>query len=137
MPEKLNQLFAALADPTRRAILAALMSGERPVSELARPFKMSLPGFMKHLGILEDAGLLIRAKRGRVVQCRVAAAPMKEAADWLAHYQRFWESRLDALAVYLDEQEEPRSWTPPRKRNLHRSPSAARSRSRRRKSGAP
>jgi DNA-binding transcriptional ArsR family regulator len=135
MTNRLDQVFAALADPTRRATLTTLMAGERPVSELARPFEMSLPGFMKHLRILEDARLLTRAKQGRVVKCCVAAGPMQEAAAWLARYQRFWESRLDALATFL-EQEEKRSWKPPRKPNPPRSPSAARSRSRRKKSGA-
>src|SRR5215467_12949869 len=96
--EPLDAVFAALADPTRRQVVAALASGSRPVSELARPFPMSLPGFVKHLQILEDAGLITRQKEGRVVSCTLAADPMKKASEWLDQTREFWEKRLDALA---------------------------------------
>ncbi|HKA45664.1 MAG TPA: metalloregulator ArsR/SmtB family transcription factor [Burkholderiales bacterium] len=98
---RLDAVFSALADPTRRGILAALVGGGRPVTELARPFDMSLPGFMKHLDVLEDAGLVEREKEGRVVNCMLTAGPMREARDWLERYRLFWEARLDALERYL------------------------------------
>lgn len=101
----LDRTFAALADPTRRAMVMRL--GEVPdltVSELARPFPMSLPAVMKHLDVLSDAGLVIRTKTGRTVHCRLAADPMREAMDWLARYERFWTSRLDRLEAFLKEE---------------------------------
>jgi DNA-binding transcriptional ArsR family regulator len=100
----LDRTFAALADPTRRALLARL--GERnglSVSELARPFPVSLPAVMKHLDVLSDAGLITRTKTGRTVACRLNAAPMEEAMHWLARYQRFWSERLDRLAAFVEE----------------------------------
>jgi DNA-binding transcriptional ArsR family regulator len=100
----LDRTFAALADPTRRALLARL--GEQQnisVSELARPFPVSLPAIMKHLDVLSDAGLITRTKIGRTVACRLTAAPMEEAADWLSRYQRFWSEGLDRLAAFLEE----------------------------------
>src|SRR5262249_41783374 len=105
----LDAVFGALADPTRRAILAALRNGERSVGELAEPFDMSLPGFTKHLGILTDAGLIAREKSGRVVNCRLNAAAMKQALEWLERYEVFWNVRLDRLGAYLEEQESE-SW---------------------------
>jgi DNA-binding transcriptional ArsR family regulator len=98
----LDHTFAALADPTRRAILSTLASG-RPiaVSELARPYRMSLPAVVKHLHVLERAGLVSQTKVGRVRQCRLAAAPMRQASEWLAQYRVFWERQLDALDQYL------------------------------------
>ena len=102
----LDRTFAALADPTRRALLAQL--GEREslsVSELARPFPVSLPAVMKHLDVLADAGLITRTKTGRTVACRLTAAPMEEAMDWLERYQRFWTERLDRLAAFLEEEQ--------------------------------
>jgi DNA-binding transcriptional ArsR family regulator len=99
----LDMTFAALSDPTRRAILARLGGGESSVSKLARPFAMSLTGFSKHLAVLETAGLLKREKIGRVVHCRLEAAGMRDAAQWLADYQRFWSTRLDSLALYLEK----------------------------------
>lgn len=135
MSARLNQIFSALADPTRRAILAALGVGERPVSELARPFDMSLPGFMKHLRVLEDAGLVRSAKAGRVVTCAIAPDPMKEAMDWLSRYERFWTARLDALADHLNHEDDP-SWEKSRKYGTRLSGSAAASRRRPKKSGA-
>jgi DNA-binding transcriptional ArsR family regulator len=95
--------FAALADPTRRAILARLAWGEASVTELAEPFKMSMPAITKHLNVLERAGLLVRQRDGRVRRCRLVAAPLKDAAEWIARYQRFWEEQFAALADYLAE----------------------------------
>ncbi len=103
---KANQLtatFQALADPTRRAILARLALGEASVGELAEPFRMSLPAVSKHLKVLEGAGFLAREKDGRVHRCRLEAAPIKQAADWIDGYRRFWEIQLDQLARYLEE----------------------------------
>jgi len=95
--------FAALADPTRRAILARLARGEASVTELAEPFKMSMPAITKHLNVLERAGLLVRQRDGRVRRCRLVAAPLKDAAEWITRYQRFWEEQFSALAGYLTE----------------------------------
>jgi DNA-binding transcriptional ArsR family regulator len=100
----LDRTFAALADPTRRALLARL--GEHDtvsVSELARPFPVSLPAIMKHLDVLSDAGLITRAKTGRTVACRLSAAPMAQAMEWLNRYQRFWSTQLDRLAAFVEE----------------------------------
>ena len=99
----LDSVFAALADPTRRAVLASLSEGSRSVTELAGPHSMSLPGFMKHLRVLEEAGLIARSKDGRVVHCALSALPMQEAAAWLSHYKRFWEEGFDRLGEYLDK----------------------------------
>jgi DNA-binding transcriptional ArsR family regulator len=101
----LDRTFAALADPTRRALLARLSEqGSVTISELARPFTMSLPAIMKHLDVLTDAGLIARAKTGRTVACRLTAAPMEEATRWLNRYQRFWTEQLDRLAVFLEDE---------------------------------
>jgi DNA-binding transcriptional ArsR family regulator len=104
----LDRTFAALADPTRRALLARL--GKRDsisVSELAQPFAMSLPAIMKHLDVLSDAGLIARAKTGRIVACRLTARPMAQAMDWLNRYQRFWSENLDRLAAFVEEEKWP------------------------------
>ncbi|MFQ5636577.1 MAG: ArsR/SmtB family transcription factor [bacterium] len=87
----------ALADSTRRAILTTLSEGDSTVSELAKPFNMSLPAISKHLGILENARLIIRQKEGRVNRCRLLAEPLKEAVDWLTTYKKFWEGQFDSL----------------------------------------
>jgi DNA-binding transcriptional ArsR family regulator len=101
----LDRTFAALADPTRRALLARLSEqGSVTISELARPFTMSLPAIMKHLDVLTDAGLISRAKTGRTVACRLTAAPMEEATRWLNRYQRFWTEQLDRLAAFLENE---------------------------------
>ena len=100
----LDRTFAALADPTRRAMLARL--GERPeisVSELAKPFPVSLPAIMKHLAVLSDAGLVTREKVGRTVTCRLNAAPMEDAMAWLARYEAFWSASLNRLAAIVEE----------------------------------
>ena len=100
----LDRTFSALADPTRRALLARLGGRQSlSVSELARPFPVSLPAIMKHLDVLSDAGLITRAKTGRTVACRLTAAPMEEAMDWLARYQRFWSEGLDRLAAFVEK----------------------------------
>ncbi len=99
----LDSTFHALADPTRRAILARLASGEASVTELAEPFDMSLPAISKHLRVLEKAGLLARRREGRVHRCSMDPEPLKSAADWIAEHQRFWEQSLDRLARYLEE----------------------------------
>jgi DNA-binding transcriptional ArsR family regulator len=106
----LDRTFAALADPTRRALIARL--GAQPdlsVSELARPLPMSLPAVMKHLDVLDDAGLVTRSKIGRTVMCRLRAAPMEQAMDWLGRYQRFWSEQLDRLAAFVEEEPCPPS----------------------------
>jgi DNA-binding transcriptional ArsR family regulator len=100
----LDRTFAALADPTRRALLARLSDQhELSVSELAQPFAMSLPAVMKHLDVLSEAGLITRTKTGRTVACRLLAAPMEEAMQWLSFYQRFWTEQLDRLAAFVEE----------------------------------
>ena len=100
-PDHLNTTFAALADPTRRAILARLASGEASVTELAEPFTMSLPAISKHLKVLERAGLIARGREAQWRPCRLDAGPLKQAADWLEHYRRFWDQSLDRLEDYL------------------------------------
>ena len=99
--DRLSVTFAALADPTRRAILARLALGETTVSELARPFKMSGPAVSKHLKVLERAGLITRGREAQWRPCRLEAGPMKEATDWLEGYRGFWEQSLDRLDDYL------------------------------------
>src|SRR5262244_1591841 len=95
--DHLSATFAALADPTRRAILARLASGERSVSELAEPFDMSMPAVSKHLRVLERAGLIVRRRDAQWRPCRIQAAPLKEVAEWTERYRRIWEERLDRL----------------------------------------
>jgi DNA-binding transcriptional ArsR family regulator len=97
----LDRTFAALADPTRRAILSRLADGEASVTELAAPFAMTLPAVSKHLKVLERAGLISRGRRAQWRPCRLDAEPLKEASDWLQEYRRCWEERLDRLDVYL------------------------------------
>ncbi|MBM3543328.1 MAG: helix-turn-helix transcriptional regulator [Alphaproteobacteria bacterium] len=100
----LDRTFAALADPTRRALMAQLEAQESvSISELAKPFPMSLPAIMKHLDVLSDAGLITRMKTGRTVTCQLTAGSMEQAMHWLNHYQRFWSERLDRLAVFVEE----------------------------------
>jgi DNA-binding transcriptional ArsR family regulator len=99
--DRLDAVFSALADPTRRAIVVRLAEGEASVSELAEPFDVSLPAVTKHLAVLERAGLLEHHKRGRVRHCRLVAAPMQVADDWLSSYRVFWENRLDSLTDHL------------------------------------
>jgi DNA-binding transcriptional ArsR family regulator len=129
-PAPLDRTFAALADPTRRALLARLSQTDNlSVSELAEPFAMSLPAVMKHLDVLSDAGLVTRNKSGRTVSCRLRAEPMHEANEWLNRYQKFWTERLDRLSAFLEEDK----WPPPPSRA---SRSSGASTHRRRKSSA-
>lgn len=109
--DRLSRTFSALADPTRRAILARLASGEASVSELAAPFAMSLPAVSKHLKVLERAGLIVRGREAQWRPCRLQARPLKGASEWLQRYRVFWEQSLDRLEGYLLElqrKEKPR-----------------------------
>ena len=105
-PERLDRTFAALVDPTRRAILAQLERKDgASISELAEPFTIKLPAVMKHLDVLDDAGLITRSKSGRTVTVRLRPQPMREAMDWLRRYERFWSGSLDRLAAYAESKE--------------------------------
>ena len=101
--DQLSTTFSALADPTRRAILGKLSRGDRSVTELAKPFKMSLPAVSKHLKVLERAGLIERSRDAQWRPCRLKAKRLKAAADWLDAYRQFWEGTLDRLEAYLQE----------------------------------
>jgi DNA-binding transcriptional ArsR family regulator len=101
--DQLSTTFAALADPTRRAILARLASGEVSVTELAEPFEMSLPAVSKHLKVLERAGLIARGRDAQWRPCRLSAGPLRDVADWVEHYRRFWTESFDRLDDYLHE----------------------------------
>jgi DNA-binding transcriptional ArsR family regulator len=101
--DQLSTTFAALADPTRRAILARLVTGERSVTELARPFKISLPAVSKHLRVLERAGLIARGREAQWRPCRLEAGPLKEVAEWTERYRAIWEQRFDRLDTYLQQ----------------------------------
>jgi DNA-binding transcriptional ArsR family regulator len=124
----LDNTFAALSDVTRRAILARLAQGEASISDLAAPYDMSLPAVSKHLRVLERAKLVERRKDGRVHRCRLAAEPMKGAAEWIEKYRQFWERQFDSLAQYLEgsQKEKNAKWLP---QAPHRTPGS--------KSGAP
>jgi DNA-binding transcriptional ArsR family regulator len=124
----LDRTFAALADPTRRALVTRLAAEPGlSVSALAAPFAVSLPAIMKHLDVLGDAGLIARTKTGRTVACRLTAAPMQDAIDWLHRYEKFWSDRLQRLTAFLEQEE---SW-PPRQSPSPASPSSAGSKRRR------
>jgi DNA-binding transcriptional ArsR family regulator len=99
--DQLDHTFAALADPTRRAILARLAAGEASVTELAEPFAISLPAVSKHVKVLERAGLITRGRSAQRRPCRLAAAPLEDAAEWLEHYRQFWEGSFDRLDRHL------------------------------------
>lgn len=101
--DRLSLTFSALADPTRRAILARLSSGPASVNELAAPFSMSLPAVSKHLKVLERAQLIARGREAQWRPCEIKAAPLKEATDWMEQYRQFWEARFDRLEEYLKE----------------------------------
>jgi len=103
MTDQLSTTFAALADPTRRAILARLASGECSVTELSEPFDMSLPAVSKHLRVLERAGLIARGRSAQWRPCRIDAAPLKQVAEWTESFRRIWETRFDNLELYLQE----------------------------------
>jgi len=132
----LDRVFGALADPTRRAILARLAMGDASVTDLASPCDMSLPAVVKHLRVLADAGLVATEKTGRVRQCRLEPTPLRSAAEWLDHYQRFWTVQLDNLGSFLERAttrttSKEHEWTPTPPRP-HR-PSKSRARTARRK----
>jgi DNA-binding transcriptional ArsR family regulator len=101
--DPLSTTFAALADPTRRAILARLATGETAVTELAAPFEMSMPAVSKHLKVLENAGLIARGRSAQWRPCRLEAGPLRDVAQWVDHYRQFWEQRFDRLGDYLKE----------------------------------
>jgi len=103
MADQLSTTFAALADPTRRAILAKLASGECSVTELAEPFEMSMPAVSKHLRVLERAGLIARGREAQWRPCRIEAAPLREVAEWTERYRQIWEQHFDSLELYLQQ----------------------------------
>jgi DNA-binding transcriptional ArsR family regulator len=119
----LDSTFGALADPTRRAILASLMLGEASMSDLAGPHRMSLPAVMKHVRVLQNAGLVSQKKVGRTRFCQLSPTPLKQAEDWIAQYRRFWEGAFDSLEHFLsqdpssekdnEKQKEKQSWPHP------------------------
>jgi DNA-binding transcriptional ArsR family regulator len=109
MPDQLSATFAALADPTRRAILARLATGEASVTELAEPFEMSMPAVSKHLKVLERAGLIARGREAQWRPCRIEAGPLKDVSDWVEAYREIWEQRLDRLDAYLRELKKERN----------------------------
>jgi DNA-binding transcriptional ArsR family regulator len=111
-PDRLSLTFAALADPTRRAILARLTSGQRTVTELAEPHAMSLPAISKHLRVLERSGLIERSRDAQWRPCRLKAAPLKAAVDWMEQYRRHWEESFDRLEEYLKELQQKTLPTP-------------------------
>lgn len=102
-PDRLDAAFSALADPTRRAILARLARGEATVNELAAPFDISLPGISKHLKVLENAGLISRSREAQFRPCKLELAPLKEVSDWVERYRRLWEDRFGRLDAYLKQ----------------------------------
>ena len=108
--DQLSSTFSALADPTRRAILARLATGDATVGELAEPFAMTMPAISKHLSVLERAGLITKSRDGQRRNCRITATPLRNATQWLGEYRRHWEANLDSLDDYLtriQQQEEP------------------------------
>jgi DNA-binding transcriptional ArsR family regulator len=134
--QTLDRVFWALSDKTRRHVVERLLHGPAAVSELAQPHGMSLPGFMKHLRVLEESGLVTRRKEGRVVRCELAPLPMQEADMWLSHYRKFWDARLDALGRFLYHEEEIHpSWPTPPSAKKTPSPSRANTPSPAKKSG--
>ncbi|HEY3858571.1 MAG TPA: metalloregulator ArsR/SmtB family transcription factor [Gammaproteobacteria bacterium] len=117
--DHLSATFSALADPTRRAILARLSLGEISVTELAEPFEMSLPAVTKHLKVLEKAGLITRGRHAQWRPCRLKAAPLQEVSDWVEQYRRHWEERLDRLGEYLKELQAQEAVAPKPKEKKH------------------
>ena len=102
-PDPISATFGALADPTRRSILARLASGEASVTELAEPFEMSMPAVSKHLRVLERAGLIARGREAQWRPCRIEAAPLREVAEWTERYRQIWEQHFDSLELYLQQ----------------------------------
>jgi DNA-binding transcriptional ArsR family regulator len=119
MNDRLSETFGALADPTRRAILARLSSGEASVTELAEPFAMSMPAISKHLKVLERAGLVVRGREAQWRPCRLQAAPLQDVAGWVEHYRRFWEESFDRLDDYLKELKK-QDWKNKEKKNARK-----------------
>jgi DNA-binding transcriptional ArsR family regulator len=119
----LDSTFGALADPTRRAILATLQLGQASITELAKPHRMSLPAVMKHVHVLEQAGLVSQEKTGRTRICRLAPEPLQDAESWISQYRRFWERSFDSLERYLKEEksQEEKSWPAPNRNKKPRS----------------
>ena len=115
--DQLTNTFAALADPTRRAILARLALGETSVTELAEPFDMSMPAVSKHLKVLERAGLITRGREAQWRPCKLEAAPLQSAAQWIEQYSRFWEQTLDRLEEYLNKIQAQAKTSTPNKEN--------------------
>lgn len=113
----LDSTFGALADPTRRAILATLMLGQASITQISRPHRMSLPAVMKHLRVLEQAGLVTQRKTGRVRHCQLAAGPLKDAENWIAQYRNFWEGQFASLDRFLSQQEDKGGTQPWARRN--------------------
>jgi DNA-binding transcriptional ArsR family regulator len=122
MHDRLSETFGALADPTRRAILARLASGEASVTELAEPFAMSMPAISKHLKVLERAGLIARGREAQWRPCRLQAGPLQDVAGWVEHYRRFWEESFDRLADYLQELKRHDAKNKKKERNHVRTP---------------
>jgi len=117
-PDRLSAVLSALADPTRRAILAQLaVKGDVPVKELAKPFRMSLPAVSKHLGVLENAGLISRGREAQWRPARLEAAPLREVSDWVERYRGFWEQRFDRLDSYLQQLQKKEKNNARKKRN--------------------
>jgi DNA-binding transcriptional ArsR family regulator len=117
-PAVLDRTFAALADPTRRAMLARLAEhGTQSAGDLARPFPVSLPAILKHLGVLAEAGLVRRQKVGRTVTCRFEPAPLRDAVGWIEKYEKFWNERLDRLAAFIEEDPSWPTGAPPGSRS--------------------
>ncbi len=135
-PDRLSITFAALADPTRRAILARLQDGETSVLELAAPFDMSLPAISKHLRVLERAGLIARSRDAQRRPCRIAAEPLREAAEWITGYRRFWEESFDRLDEYLQEMKQ-RETQPQQKRETPEKENEHARKKRRRRNARP
>ena len=114
--DSLSTTFAALADPTRRAILARLVAGEASVTELAEPFEMSMPAISKHLKVLERAGLIARGREAQWRPCKLETQPLREVDDWMSHYRRFWTESLNRLDAYLREARAEREHASPPRR---------------------
>lgn len=115
IPDQLSATFGALADPTRRAMLVRLSSGEASVQELAKPFQMSMPAISKHLKVLEGAGLIVRGRRAQFRPCTLEVKPLKEAVDWMEEHRKEWEQRFDRLDAYLQELQAPPASAPAKK----------------------
>jgi DNA-binding transcriptional ArsR family regulator len=125
-PERLDALFGALADPTRRAMLRELAAQPRTIGELAAPFEISLAGASKHIQVLERAGLIQREVQGRVHTCRLDARPLHAGAEWLRHYERFWNQKLDVLEAMLKAEDAAKRVAKPAARSARKSPTTRR-----------